>query len=82
MADESRRRMTFLVEMDVSADATEADVREYLDEAAGSWCGSLRPPGGGYGDPSEPGDPLWGAECISVKNAARVAAGKRRGDRG
>ena len=43
-----------------------ADLKAYIEDAVGTWCGSFRPPSAC--DPWDPGHPLWGiGSTVRVK---------------
>lgn len=58
----------FVVTITQLEHATVADVRAYIEDAVGSWCGSLRPPG--VFDEADPGDPLW--RIVKTVKVARL----------
>ena len=64
------QRLTFSVEIDWPSGVTPEYVRQYVEDAVGTWCGTLRPPRA-WGD-DDPGDPLWGVgRTVKVKRIGR-----------
>lgn len=73
------RRMTITLRALVPDGASKKEIREYITDALGSWCGSLQPPGVDEGgvNPDAEGDPMWGGikvQHISLDPKARAAA--------
>jgi hypothetical protein len=59
------KKRQFIVEMEIPEGATVGDIKEYIEDAVGAWCGQFRPPGG-YG-PDDPGDPRFMIDRDSIK---------------
>ncbi len=53
----SKKPVAFVVLLDQPEDVTIADMKAYIRDAVGTWCGQFEPPGGS--DVDSPGDPRW-----------------------
>lgn len=60
-------RKRFVVELEIPKEATYTEALVYIEDAVASWRGCLRPEGGGEGDPSIEGNPMWYLNPDSVK---------------
>jgi hypothetical protein len=62
----NKRRLEFVVSIEQPEDATIGDLKDYIEDAASTWCGQYRPPGADGAD--DPGHPLWGiGKTVKVK---------------
>jgi hypothetical protein len=67
----ARKRVEFVVSIEQPEGASVADLKAYVKDAVGSWCGQFRPPGAD-GDRDDPGDSLWGiGQTVKVKRLTR-----------
>jgi hypothetical protein len=58
-------KVSFVVSLDVPEGSSVTDVKDYIEDAVRTWCGSLRS-AGGYGE-DDPGDPMFYLDKDSVK---------------
>jgi hypothetical protein len=65
-----------MVEMTTDDAANKMHVHEYVTDAVGSYCGSLRPPGAN--DPGDDGDPMWGVKGVKVTCIGNITLRPKR----
>lgn len=72
-----RKRVEFMVSLVPPDGATPSMLREYIEDAVGTWCKSFKPPGA---DPEDPeGNPLFDLDrdTIRVSRLSRRPAPSR-----